>query len=43
MTREFIQRLVADLPHHLPWSMDALHDHDLDAFADFTEIEIEMI
>jgi hypothetical protein len=40
VTRELDQRLVADLPHHAPWSMDALHDHDLDGFADFTEIEM---
>jgi hypothetical protein len=41
MTRELYQRLVADLPHHALWSMNALHDHDLDNFADFKEIEIE--
>jgi hypothetical protein len=43
MTRELYQRLIADLPHHAPWSMDAFHDYDLDSFADFTEIEIDMI
>jgi hypothetical protein len=43
MTRELYQRLVADLPRHAPWSVDALHNHDLDGFPDFTEIEIEMI
>jgi hypothetical protein len=43
MTRQLDQRLVADLPHHAPCSMDALYYHDLDGFADFTEIEIEMI
>jgi hypothetical protein len=40
MTRELYQRLVADLPHHTPWFMDALHDHNLDDFADFPEIEM---
>jgi hypothetical protein len=40
MTRELCQRLVADLPHHAPWSLDASHDHNLDRFANFAEIEM---
>jgi hypothetical protein len=43
MTRELYRRLVADPPHHAPWSTDVLHNHNLDRFADFTEIEIKMI
>jgi hypothetical protein len=43
MTRELYQCLVADLLHQASWSIDALRNHDLDGFADFTEIEIEVI
>jgi hypothetical protein len=37
MIDELRQRLITGLPVTDPWAIDALHDHELEKFTDFTD------
>jgi hypothetical protein len=43
MIDELRQRLITGLPATDPWAIDALHDHDLETFTDFTDEELQLI
>jgi hypothetical protein len=43
MIDEFRQGLITCLSVTDPWAIDALQDHDLETFADFTDEELQLI
>jgi hypothetical protein len=40
---ELRQRLITGLPVTDPWAINALYDHDLERFTDFTDDELQLI